>query len=280
MSAGTEVSKSAAALIVNATGGNAGGLVGSVGTGTACTVSGCYTGGHAIKKMNGTGERAKVIGVTYDSVNFNVTGSAYAGGLIGDAGVATITNSYSTCSAKGQNAGGLVGKASGTITNSYCTGLVGATLDTSGKPVSGATAGAFAAECTGNTTDCGFFEISNENPDATLGYDYMTALPRTDSADGSKSGVSALDADASTYNDFSKVWSAAEPYLIDTLKEYYGEGTGDARVPKYNLKSVEQLLGGNGKLKKDENDTTDYFVATHYGDWPAPEIFVVNTKTE
>ena len=273
MSAGTEVSKSAAALIVNATGGNAGGLVGSVGTGATCTVSDCYSGGHTIDDPKDTGA------VVYDSSNYNVTAIAttskdstiggYAGGLIGDAGTTEITNSYSTCSVSGMKAGGLVGKSSGAITNSYCTGLVGVTLDNNGKPVTGNSMGAFAAECTGTTTSCSYFEIINEFTDDTLGYDYLTPLPIVGTGDGSKTGISALDADASTYNSFTEVWSSAEPYLKSTLKKYYGEGTGDARVAKYNLKGMKRL----------NSAVTDAdFVATHYGDWPVPEIFVVNTK--
>lgn len=269
----TSVSKSAAALIVSATGGNAGGLIGTAEGGT---ISACYSGGHTMEKKNGTGDKAEVIGVIYDPDNFNVTGSAYAGGLIGEAGAATISNSYSTCSAKGKNVGGLVGKASGTITNSYCTGLVGVIVGSDGKPVSGTSAGAFAAECTGTTNGCSYFGIVNEFEDETLGYDYLTALPKVGTGDGSKEGVTALDADANAYNTFTSVWSDAVPYLKTTLMSYYGEGTGTARIPKYNLKSVEQLAG---TLKADDNDTTEYFVATHYGDWPAPEIFVVNTKS-
>ena len=267
------IEKSAAALIVSATGGNAGGLIGTAEGGT---ISACYSGGHTMEKKNGTGDKAEVIGVIYDPDNFNVTGSAYAGGLIGEAGAATISNSYSTCSAKGKNVGGLVGKASGTITNSYCTGLVGVIVGSDGKPVSGTSAGAFAAECTGTTTGCSYFGIVNEFEDETLGYDYLTALPKVGTGDGSKEGVTALDADANEYNTFTSVWSDAVPYLKTTLMSYYGEGTGTARVPKYNLKSVEQLAG---TLKADDNDTTEYFVATHYGDWPAPEIFVVNTAS-
>ena len=55
--------------------------------------------------------------------------------------------------------------------------------------------------------------------------------------------------------------ASAEPYL-DTLKNFY-DG-------KYNLKTVEQLGA-------DISDT-DY-IAAHYGDWPSPEIFVINTGT-
>jgi hypothetical protein len=64
------------------------------------------------------------------------------------------------------------------------------------------------------------------------------------------------------------------------LEDYYGG--------KYNLKTVAQLDTSTPKqvdvietATTVNNVTTPAdFVATHYGDWPAPEIFVVNTKTE
>ena len=65
------------------------------------------------------------------------------------------------------------------------------------------------------------------------------------------------------------------------------EGTGDARVAKYNLKTIAQLDAAETKaVGVIEEDTTTNgvttpadFVATHYGDWPAPEIFVINEKS-
>jgi len=267
------VQKSAAALIVSSTAGNAGGLI---GTAVGGTVSGCYSGGHAIDDPDETGA------VIYDPAKYNVTGGAYAGGLIGDAGAATIENSYSTCSAKGKNVGGFVGKASGKITNSYCTGLVAVTMGGDGKPASGTSAGAFAAECTGTTTGCSYFEIVNEFEDETLGFDYLKALPKVGTGDGSKAGVTALDADVAAYNENTKAWSNAEPYLKTSLMNYYGEDTDDDRVPRYNLKGVGQLgVTLQAEVKDgDGNVTTPAdFVATHYGDWPAPEIFVINTAT-
>ena len=266
------IQKSAAALIVSATDGYAGGLI---GTTTGGTVSGCYSGGHTIDDPKGTG------GVVYkhDSGEYNVTATVtgstggIAGGLIGNAGATEISYSYSTCSVQGVKAGGFIGTGSGNIISSYCTGLV---MSTAATPVEGA----FAAECTGTTTDCHYFEIVNEFEDEDLGYNYRTAIPVTETGDGSKDGVTALDEDASGYNTFTSAWSDAVPYLETTLKNYYGEGTGDARVPKYNLKSVKELGAEITENSGAEGDTTPAdFVATHYGDWPAPEIFVVNTQT-
>ena len=296
-----KVEKSAAALIVKSDVGSAGGLIGKAEAGS---VSGCYSGGHTIVDSKGSGA------VVYDSKNYNVTASTYAGGLIGDAGACAISDSYSTCSAIGKNAGGFVGNATGTISNSYCTGLVGVTVGNDGKPVAGTTSGAFAAACTGATIDCQYYEIINAFADDALGYDYLTPLPKAGLGDGSKDGVTALDKDADSYNAFTSVWSPAEPYLKTTLMQYYGEGSGTDRVAKYNLKTIDVLKAsedaGAGDSEEEEDDSTPSegdgtpgeddskpgegedapataevpadFVATHYGDWPVPEIFVVNTK--
>jgi len=288
-----KIEKSAAALIVKSDVGSGGGLI---GTSDGGTVTDCYSGGHTIVDSKGTGA------VVYDSKNYNVTASNYAGGLIGDAGACAISDSYSTCSAIGKNAGGFVGNATGTISNSYCTGLVGVTVGNDGKPVAGTTSGAFAAVCSGTTTDCQYYEIINAFADDALGYDYLTPLPKVGSGDGSKDGVTALDKDADSYNAFTSVWSPAEPYLKTTLMQYYGEGSGTDRVAKYNLKTIDVLKAsedaGTGDSEEEEDDSTPSegdgtpgegddapamaeapadFVATHYGDWPVPEIFVVNT---
>jgi len=272
------IQKSAAALIVSATGGNAGGLI---GTSAGGEISGCYAGGHTIV----SGEA-----VIYSETAYNVTATAtgtgddttggVAGGLIGEAGATKIEYSYSTCSATGTTVGGLIGTGSGAITSSYCTGRV-LKAGEDGKPLTGIKAGAFAAEYTGTAKDCGFFEIVNEYIDDTVGYDYLTAIPKLEGSDGTKPGIEAIDKTADTFNTFcGGVWADAEVYN-PTLKTYYGEGSGDDRVAKYNLKTVEQLGADIQAEVKDAdgNVTTPAdFVATHHGDWPAPEIFVVNTK--
>lgn len=268
------IQKSAAALIVNSTDGNAGGLI---GTAVGGTVTDCYSGGHAIDASNGSGA------VIYSNEQFNVTATVgYAGGLIGDAGAATINNSYSTCSVAGRYAGGFVGKGDtgGSATNSYATGLV-LGGDTTTKSVTGddgtskkettfteieAQEGAFAYAFGGTTTNCKFFEIVNEREEKdgtgapTGGYMYLPPIPNN-----ATKVIDALDENAVAYNNFcgaSADWKPAEPYKQQTKLEIYYGG-------KYNLKTVEQL--GTSVVPTD-------FVATHYGDWPAPEIFVVNTK--
>ncbi len=265
-----KIEKSAASLIVSSTSGNAGGLI---GTSAGGTVTGCYAGGHTIDKKNGT----EAIGVEYDSSNYNVIASGVVGGLIGAAGATKIEYSYSTCSATGATVGGLIGTGSGQIQHSYCTGLVKSTATT---PVEGAFAGTY----TGTPTDNHYFDIINERDEKddsgnlTGGYTYLYPV----SGEETVPGVAAIDDIASTFNDFcgaSTEWKPATPYEAK-LKAYYGEGSGDERVARYNLRTVEQLGAAVTKNSGAEGDTTiDDFVATHYGDWPAPEIFVVNTQT-
>lgn len=280
---GGSVTKSAAAVYVKG-GTEAGGLIGNAESGT---VTACYSGGHTYSgdPKYASGEKpdpARTPNAVryYDADNnpmYNVTATGgTAGGLIGSAGTATISNSYSTCSASGTEAGGFVGTG-GAISNSYCTGLV------SGKNAEGA----FAASGANLDTDKPnyYFEIINErrntdsNHNPVSGYEYLQ--PLGDVTLNETTGVTAFDSSADTYNKIvgaQTAWKDAIPYDAggtDTfgLKVYYKKTDGKTG---YNLQTVEQLSGGDGSLKIKEGDTTDYFVATHYGDWPAPEEFIFN----
>lgn len=261
----TQVTNCAAALVVSSTGGNAGGLI---GTAEGVTITACYSGGHT--------ENGQYTGVTTGTdagKGFNVSAkTGVAGGLIGVSG-ATVNNCYSTCSVTGATAGGFVGTSTGAVTNCYATGQVFGT-DTEKVTIGGTEKtipkdGAFAYSVS-SATDCTYFDIINERLDATTqSYQYLTPLGQNKTPiDG---GIVAFDKDASAYNGFSgaeSAWTAASPY-DPTLTAYYGTGTGNARTSRYNLQNVARL---------GEDLTPDAFVATHYGDWPAPEIFVLNTK--
>ncbi len=262
---GWTIEKSAAALIVKSTGGNAGGLIGMVSA--SMTVTGCYSGGHTIVTDSGA--------VEYHKTNFNVTSDAtagVAGGLIGASTGMTVEKSYSTCSVKGVTAGGLIGNpAGGSATACYATGRIYVPTDERGNPVK-KNVGAFAGSTTLSANGCYYYEIINELEDNTNGgFIYLSNLAN----DTSIAQIKALDISAEEYNIFvgtSTTWKGATTYNI-SLSTYYGG--------KYNLKTVEQL----GALLQaevkdgDGNVTTPAdFVATHYGDWPVPEIFVVNTK--
>ena len=108
---GGQITRSAAAMLVQSSGSASGGLV---GTASNTTISQSYAGGH-------TSEGA------YSDSSFNVSADGYAGGLVGVANNSAITSCYSTCSATADTAGGLVGNmaAGSSLTNSFATGLTG-----------------------------------------------------------------------------------------------------------------------------------------------------------
>lgn len=230
---------SAAALVVEG-GSTAGGLIGEA---SGARITAGYSGGHT--------ENAEY----YEDEDknkplYNVKASAYAGGLIGHADKVTVKSSYSTCSARASSnngrAGGLIGYVSNNggssvIDNCYSTGL------TDG--------GSYAFIGTGGSNasvkDCMFYEIINESQ-GTNGMEYKEP--------GKETGVKPLDESADTYQSFvgdDSGWKDAEPY-DDTLEDYYNG--------KYNLRTVTKLTGKG----------TDTFADTHYGDWPAPEVFIIN----
>ena len=239
-----KVNGCAAAVRVEATGTEAvaGGLVGAC-TGSEVTISNSYAGGHT---TNGA----------YAASNIDVTADGTAGGLVGSATGATITACYATTSVSGgTNAGGLVGSTSGTVQveKSYATGLV--TGDSAAK-------GAFAGTVSGGTTfsKCQFFEIINESAELRV----------VGGADGTPSGISAIDASTDTYDEFYQTGTAAadaKPY-DSWLTDHYSN---------YPYPSVVKLSAS--KDDDDDEELEDYFVATHYGDWPSPETLVVNEKT-
>jgi len=234
---GGSVEKSAAALVVQSTGGNAGGLIGSASD--SATVTASYAGGHTNKGAYYNDDKTPI---------YNVTATGSAGGLIGSAGNAAITYSYSTCSATGATAGGLAGTAAGDIEKCYAAGLVSASTE-DGKQ------GAFAGTYSGTATGCLYYEIVNE------------ALKAVD--DGAREGITALDADVTSYNAFvgkPDDWQTAAAYDKEALDKLFG-------TDKYSLQTVSQL---GATLKASDDDTTDYFVSVHHGDWPAPETLVIN----
>lgn len=234
---GGTVQNSAAALIVSGT-TNAGGLI---GVSTDGSVTGCYSGGHTKD-----GSYEKWINSGSPVHGFDITGDT-AGGLIGNSG-AVITNCYSTCSVFGGSiAGGFIGNASGSITKCYCTGLVSGGL-------------AFTGNRPSSMSGCYYFGIINDTMLPYPNYNVLNEQER----------IVSIDHEISTYRSFVPVeseWTTVDPYdektTEMTLKAYYNY--------KYNLQTVKQL--GQGAITDGNID----FTATHYGDWPAPEIFFVNT---
>lgn len=234
--AGAAVEKCAAALCVRSTGGSAGGLIGTADD--TCDITACYSGGHT---LNGA----------YSKTDYNVSAAESAGGLVGDAGRATIRFCYSTCSARGAVAGGLAGAMKGAAYSCYAVGLV-----------SGDTEGAFAGSFSGTADDCSYLEIVNQRDaeggsEGSRGYTYLPAL-------GTGSGeIGVLDVSedgAVQYNTFTSGGKGPASPCDPALSRYLG---------KYEFRTVDQL--GAGVTAAD-------FVSTHYGDWPSPEIWIINAK--
>lgn len=232
-----KIVKCAAAMLVRSTGGNAGGLIGTVTGRTEITA--CYSGGHTED------------GCYTD--NYNVTGAQAAGGLIGASAGAGITYSYSTCSVSGKTAeGGFVGSAAGGhMENCYAAGRV--------DPGTENAKGAFAGNSV-SATNCHYYMIVNEIAPVNSSEKDYSYLPPYPLADAETEANMAFDWSAQTFDTFvGGDRKAARPYDSTLLGYYRG---------KYGLLTAEQL-GASGV------ERTDY-VSAHYGDWPAPEIWVIN----
>jgi hypothetical protein len=280
--------KSAAALKVSTSGDNGGGLVGLV-DGTSKIIS-CFSGGHTIdgeykpdheyKPDPGSGDD-KVIRVNDD---YNVKAALNAGGLIGKADdasdVTTIQYSYSTCSAMatgtdgGTAVGGLLGRGRVSLVNEestvnfcYATGLVKANAKT-------AKVGAFIGNLPNVTGIKGtnyYYQIINKTTEAD---GTVTYLPQFGvDINHHESLVTAIDKSAADYNNFvgaSGSWSSS--YSYDAKLKVFYQG-------KYNLETTNQLLAKRGGTDPYNGQAgSDDFVRNHYGDWPAPETWVFNTK--
>ena len=226
---------------------NVGGLIGKCGANA--TVIGCYSGGHT---NQGEYYAHDLSGNRGDPIYNVISENGSAGGLIGDAGTATISCSYSTCSvygaADGAAVGGFVGKASGKITKSYCTGLV------NGENNAFIGSGPLAD----NSTDNLYYKIVNEKItfSGTGAEKTITAISYKDPG---RDGITPIEDNFNVFVGDSSTWTPAKPYDITLASNYGG---------LFNLKTVEEL-GASVK-------TTD-FVKTHYGDWPSPELFYTNT---
>lgn len=272
-----------AAVGVEATAGYAGGLIGEAygttveGSATAVYVS-CSSdnSAHGAGGLIGNANKASIVGCY--SAGFTVAGAyddqessftvhadaGSAGGLIGDVQDTTVAYCYSTCSVYGKLVGGLVGTSNSAIQNSYCTGLV-MTPEYEGDVnpyVRGAFAGNLSGDATGYTDNHYFSIISGAN---AVG-------------NGAYGGIVAFDATTASYQAFVSGKSEAQPAspYDDTLVAYY-QG-------KYNLRTVAQLgYEVSTEYYSDDSEegeavTVEQYVSRHYGDWPAPEIMVINNK--
>jgi hypothetical protein len=274
--------KSAAALKVSTSGDNGGGLAGFV-NGMSEIIS-CFSGGHTIdgeyKPDHGSGDDK----VTND---YNVKAALNAGGLIGKADdasdVTTIRYSYSTCSAMatgtdgGTAVGGLLGRlvnGESTVNFCYATGLVKANPKAETSDGEAPSVGAFIGDLpnvTGKVGNSYYYQIINK----TTGADgTVTYLPQFGvDINHHESLVTAIDKSADAYDAFvgaSGSWSSS--YSYDAKLKVFYQG-------KYNLETTNQLLAKRGGTDSYNGQAgSDDFVRNHYGDWPAPETWVFNTK--
>lgn len=252
---GTYFEACAAAVYVNSATQNAGGLVGQ--TKNSGLITGCYSAGYTEG-----GDYYKPAEDGLSTPIYSVRAGTNAGGLVGDCST-KITYSYSTCSVMGEEvAGGLVGVTGKVIEDSYCTGLVGGTT--------GTTKGAFVGQLRVDTPAAGeghenyYFSIIN----------YGIGAVGLVGQDADASRIYAFDRSTKTYRMFVSTGAdgdertPANPY-DDTLVAYYQGG--------FNLRTVKQLgyVNNNFEGSYDALETKD-FVDAHYGDWPAPEILIVN----
>lgn len=292
-----------AALEIKSTGGSAGGLVGSMtgGTITNCAaavyvngttaaggligsasnvaVTDSYAGGHTKHDpINHTDHSGYLTGTSGEArVNVYATGdTGSAGGLIGNMSGGSATNCYSTCSVKGSAAGGFAGSASGgAVSNSYCTGLVlGTTAVTETSAVK-----AFVGDVSdGRPTASGnwYYSIINDNYYATLNADVQNGMKELgdsvaipfdkDRLVKDENGNDKIITAFKAYNDF--LGSGFKPDEADPYDEYltnHYQRTGETGKTDYPLKTIKQL-----------HSSAPDFLTVHYGDWPAPEILVVN----
>lgn len=309
------IEKSAAALVVSSTGGNAGGLIGTMAGGT---LTDCYSGGHtyngnyfdasgaAIYNVQAaTGTAGGLIGVATGMGNVKACYSTcsatgvIAGGFAGTyagADGAALSNCYATGLVCGTGKDENVTIGSGDENKQY-----------TAVPKDGAFAYTLTGLTAAKVQGCNYYEIINErieretNTGGSYSYEiipnrptssmiaadtpvYLTAFGKMNNNNAIV--VTALDATADAYNVFVGEpggWSYADPY-DKKLMEYYSvkttvpngkdeagkDITKEVVVSSYNLQGIKRL---------DSSLADDYFVATHYGDWPAPEIFVINTPS-
>ena len=266
---GGSITASAAALYIEGSAA-AGGLVGSA---SGTSVEGCYSAGHTKEGK-----------YSNEAEDYNVRSQdGTAGGLIGEASGVTVSASYSTCSVSGGTAGGFTGSADGSFSDCYAVGLVEQREDS--------TAGAFAGSFTGSAEGCRYLESINwkneregedggaENPGSSGAgagqsgsgnsrprtkqkVKYLQAVGTEENEEEGDS-IAPADADTASFSEFFRgpeEWAAAFPYDTTLIRLYRG---------RYCLKSVTQLEGG-------PDPGQNYFVSVHYGDWPSPEIMLVN----
>lgn len=266
-----------------------GGLVGyALGN---VTIANSYAGGHTKDGAYDT-KNANVEAGSEMSATIGGASGGVAGGFIGYANGATITDCYATTSVSADSTmGGFLGFAErSTIKDCYATGLVIGNTTHKGAfagDMDNATYNSSAKNATANNR---YFEmingdlhpISNKEPSTDA---FGNPLPTQEPEE--LDGLKPLDGDTKTFNDFCsgdaegtdldgqpvlrKDNETAYPYDKELAKLYTRK---DDKAPTptyntiYNLRTIKLL----------NSEATGPWVTSHYGDWPSPETLVVNTK--
>lgn len=253
---GGNIRYSAAAMPVIA-GTCAGGLVGETSGGVTIRTS--YSGGYTENGIYNLGTTG----------GYNVQSGGTAGGLVGSAADTNFKWCYSTCSVDGSsdtNTGGFAGTVSGSIVSCYCTGRVGGT--NSDEEVS---KGNNAFSGSGGTISGNnyYYEMVNDYENGgNIGY--------KGSGFGNSTAIVSIDDSEDVYNAFVSgegTWNGSVPYDSYLASHYRNNGE-----PAYPLMTVTQLMAADkANIPGSSTDIGKYFVNTHYGDWPSPEMFFVNS---
>ena len=276
-----DIDSCAAALYVSST-GSAGGLIGRIEG--PMSLKNSYSGGHTLQagySDNTVAADAAAKGL----VNVICGTGASGGGLVGTYDAAVLKDCYSTCSVTGGTVGGLIGTCTGgSVTNCYATGLVKGSDQTK----EGAFAGSFSG--TASASGCSYFEIINEREvkgtgeaaDDVIGYEYLKSVGGAPGSED-KAGITAFDADTvdasgnvtksavQKYNDFTTQDGKTGSAKTNADAVPYDSVLGSYYQNKYHLRTVAQL--------PESAVAPGSYVEKHYGDWPAPEIFVINTTS-
>ena len=279
-----------ASVYVKSTQGDAGGLVGKTEPippagdveEKTTEIKESYSGGHTVD--------GAYLAETAGAGRYNVQAKGSAGGLVGTVGKTTITDSYTTCSVYATEAedtsvaGGFAGTADGgSIKGSYCTGLVGAALKAPGEDGKQETlaetkrAGAFIGSASdivlGDGTsgvDAAATEMKQNHFFEAVTQDLPPMGKAPETLDITR--VTSIDKDIATYSYFyapisvdgegKKVGPLRAARTYDaTLTDYYFEKVTEEGVEK--IMPLYPLYNPTG-------------IGTHYGDWPAPETFIIN----
>ena len=251
----------------------AGGLIGTVKdsykSGSDISyIRSCYVGGHVV--TDGTSGRP-----VYSTSDFNVTGTNVAGGFIGkiEAGSGSglvVKASYSTASARADQAGGFVGQVTGaaadivntSISDCYAVGLVkDTTANVTETNPDSTPSGLFAGSIMATTPESStvtvylsgnrYFELIDENMPAVGGGNVEVGV--------ANSKIYAAETNMTTYTSFFRLRDKG------TLSAYNGKLT-EMFDDRYFLPTVHDLDGSAT-------------LTTHVGDWQPVDTLVFNTAS-